>query len=87
MIPIAAPELLSSPIHPRKISVGDQLFEERPPRPGEMIKEAVQMAVWPALPRSLSFSHSLVSYGSCTYYCLQSMKETEGKRCFILLRF
>ncbi|VDO99093.1 unnamed protein product [Heligmosomoides polygyrus] len=52
MIPIAAPELLSSPIHPRKISIGDQmLFEERPPRPGEMIKEAVQMAVWPALPR------------------------------------
>ncbi|VDM75853.1 unnamed protein product [Strongylus vulgaris] len=43
-------QLLSSPIHPRKISIGDQLFEERPPRPGEMIKEAVQMAVWPALP-------------------------------------
>ncbi|VDO24661.1 hypothetical protein V3C99_017227 [Haemonchus contortus] len=52
MIPIAAPELLSSPIHPRKISIGDQLlFEERPPRPGEMIKEAAQVAVWPALPR------------------------------------
>ncbi|KAK6033019.1 hypothetical protein OSTOST_00768 [Ostertagia ostertagi] len=48
---IGGVELLSSPIHPRKISIGDQLlFEERPPRPGEMIKEAVQMAVWPALP-------------------------------------
>ncbi|CAI4222372.1 unnamed protein product [Auanema sp. JU1783] len=52
MIPIAASELLASPIHPRKISVDDQLFESRAhPHAGEMIKEAVQMVVWPALPR------------------------------------
>lgn len=51
MIPIAASEIIPSPIHPRKISINDRLFEIRTPRPGEMIKEAVQMAVWPALPR------------------------------------
>ncbi|PAV77952.1 hypothetical protein WR25_14032 [Diploscapter pachys] len=55
MLPLAAPELLASPIHPRRVSLRDQLlFEvksETPPRPGEMIKEAVQMAVWPAIPR------------------------------------
>ncbi|CAP23223.1 Protein CBG02056 [Caenorhabditis briggsae] len=51
MIPIAASEIIPSPIQPRKISINDRLFEVRTPRPGEMIKEAVQMAVWPALPR------------------------------------
>ena len=51
MIPIATSEIIPSPIQPRKISINDRLFEIRTPRPGEMIKEAVQMAVWPALPR------------------------------------
>lgn len=50
MIPIAASEMLASPIHPRKISIGDRLFENYTPRPADMIKEAAQMAVWPALP-------------------------------------
>ncbi|CAI5456022.1 unnamed protein product [Caenorhabditis angaria] len=49
MLPMTA--TVPSPIQPRKISANDRLFEMRTPRPGEMIKEAVQMAVWPALPR------------------------------------
>ncbi|CAB3400469.1 unnamed protein product [Caenorhabditis bovis] len=51
MIPIAAAEIIPSPIQPRKVTSHDRLFEIHPPRPGEMIKEAVQMAVWPAVPR------------------------------------
>ncbi|EGT30002.1 hypothetical protein CAEBREN_28992 [Caenorhabditis brenneri] len=34
MIPIAASEIIPSPIQPRKISINDRLFEIRTPRPG-----------------------------------------------------
>ncbi|CAD6185182.1 unnamed protein product [Caenorhabditis auriculariae] len=66
-------EILPSPIQPRKISVGDRLFEVRHPRPGEMIKEAVQMAVWPALPSSAAvigpICQSACSYRRCPLVC------------------
>uniref|UniRef100_A0A1I7WZN7 Uncharacterized protein n=1 Tax=Heterorhabditis bacteriophora TaxID=37862 RepID=A0A1I7WZN7_HETBA len=75
-------ELLSSPIHPRKISVGDELFET--PRPGEMIKEAVQMAFFNKM-----VSNALKSYqkpGTLTLLYYSYMWKRRDRSLFFSVR-